>query len=96
MQKLRSNRGETLVETLSALLIAVLVMAFLALAVVTASQINKKTDGIDSPLVYTDASKKSEPVKVTVKKENSTTVAASVDVYEYTTADGRYHYYKKE
>ena len=96
MQKLRSNRGETLVETLSALLIAVLVMAFLALAVVTASQINKKTDGIDSPLIYTGEKKSDDTITVTIKKENSTTAATSADVYEYTTADGRYHYYKKE
>lgn len=95
MKKLRSNRGETLVETLSALLIAVLVMAFLALAVVAASQINEKTDGIDSPLVYDNAT--SSTITVTIQeKDNAAASKYSADVNGYTTADGRYHYYEKE
>ena len=94
MEKLCSNRGETLVETLSALLIAVLVMAFLALAVVTASQINKKTDGIDSPLSYESA--ESSTVTVTIQeKDNAAASKYSADVNGYTTANGRYHYYEK-
>ena len=36
-KKLRSQRGDTLVETLAALLIVVLTMAFLATSIVTAA-----------------------------------------------------------
>ena len=43
MNKLRNNRGETLVESLVSILIAVLAFGILATSVVTAEKINAKT-----------------------------------------------------
>ena len=45
MKKLRSRRGETLVETLVSLLIVVLCLSFLATAIVTAARINAAAIG---------------------------------------------------
>ena len=42
MRKNRKNKGETLIETLTALLIVVLVMVMLPASVVTAARINAK------------------------------------------------------
>lgn len=47
MRKLRSRRGETLVETLVSLLIVVLVMAFLATSIVAATRVNAKMRDAD-------------------------------------------------
>ena len=43
MNKLRTNRGETLIESLVSILIAVLAFAVLATSVVTAEKINAQT-----------------------------------------------------
>lgn len=43
MNKLRDNRGETLIESLASILIAVLAFAVLATSVVTAEKINART-----------------------------------------------------
>ena len=52
MRKLRSRRGETLVETLVSLLIVVLVMAFLATSIVAATRVNAKMRDADVAVRY--------------------------------------------
>ncbi len=52
MKKLRDRSGETLVETLVSLLIITLSLAFLSTSLVTASQINKKLQGVDTSMTY--------------------------------------------
>lgn len=52
MKKLRSRRGETLVETLVSLLIVVLVMAFLATSIVAATRVNAKMRDADVAVRY--------------------------------------------
>ena len=81
MRKLRSRRGETLVETLVSLLIVVLVMAFLATSIVAATRVNAKVrdDGI------------SEPASLTVSSGRGTS-SFTVPVEKYTTENG-YCYY---
>ena len=84
MRKLRSRRGETLVETLVSLLIVVLVMAFLATSIVAATRVNAKMrdvryDGI------------SEPASLTVSSGRGTS-SFTVPVEKYTTENG-YCYY---
>lgn len=51
-EKLKSNKGETLVEVLVSILIVALVTAMLAYAITTAAQINKKVENVDK--IYTD------------------------------------------
>ena len=89
MNKLRDNRGETLIESLVSVLIAVLAFAVLATSVVTAEKINAKTreerkeKGIFS---YTGA--KSTDKKVTLTGTGRT-VTGKVSLYE---SNGYYYY----
>lgn len=55
MNKLRNNRGETLVESLVSILIAVLAFGILATSVVTAEKINAKTRNTDVMFQYDKA-----------------------------------------
>ena len=90
MNKLRDNRGETLIESLVSVLIAVLAFAVLATSVVTAEKINAKTrqerkeKGMFS---YTDAPPSIGEVTLTGK--NGRTVTGTVSLYE---SNGYYYY----
>ena len=91
-KKLRSQRGDTLVETLAALLIVVLTMAFLATSIVTAARINAGVRETDTSLHYDG----SAPVQgtLTITRQGGTgtgsAVRKSVSVYE---TGGGYRYY---
>lgn len=63
MNKLRDNRGETLVESLVSILIAVLAFGILATSVVTAEKINAKTRNTDVMFQY--ATKPTDPTDPT-------------------------------
>lgn len=91
-KKLRSQRGDTLVETLAALLIVVLTMVFLATSIVTAARINAGVRETDTSLHYDG----SAPVQgtLTITRQGGTgtgsAVRKSVSVYE---TEGGYRYY---
>lgn len=89
-KKLRSQRGDTLTETLAALLLVVLTMAFLATSLVTAARINAEVRQTDTALKYDDAEGETKPLTIT--RENNS-VAKSVKVYE---TEGGYRYYTYE
>lgn len=89
-KKLRSQRGDTLTETLAALLLVVLTMAFLATSLVTAARINAGVRQTDTALKYDDD--EGEKKTLTITRENNS-VTKSVTVYE--TEDG-YRYYTYE
>ncbi len=55
MKKLRSQAGETLVETLTAILIVTLVFLFLTTAIVVASKVNAAVRSYDLSFSYDDA-----------------------------------------
>ena len=57
MNKLRNNRGETLVESLVSILIAVLAFGILATSVVTAEKINAQTRNTNVMFQYDTAIK---------------------------------------
>ena len=90
MNKLRDNRGETLIESLVSVLIAVLAFAVLATSVVTAEKINAKTreerkdNGMFS---YTGA--KSTDKKVTLNGNSGKRGTGKVSLYE---SNGYYYY----
>lgn len=88
MRKLRSRRGETLVETLVSLLIVVLVMAFLATSIVAATRVNAKMRDADVAVRYDGIS---EPASLTVSSGRGTS-SFTVPVEKYTTENG-YCYY---
>ena len=92
MKKLRSKKGETLIETLTALLVATFVVLFLTTSIVVAARINKKIKDTDTSLRYDNAAV-SDSYSVTVTQDNGTGVG-SVAVKEYTDESGYYRYYK--
>lgn len=88
MNKLRDNRGETLVESLVSILIAVLAFGILATSVVTAEKINAKTRNTDVMFRYDEATKQDQDKKIELKgavKSGSGTVL----LYE---SNGYYYY----
>ncbi len=89
-KKLRSQRGDTLTETLAALLLVVLTMAFLATSLVTAARINAGVRQADTALKYDAADGETKPLTIT--RENNS-VTKSVTVYE---TKGGYRYYTYE
>ena len=89
-KKLRSQRGDTLTETLAALLLVVLTMACLATSLVTAARINAGVRQTDIALKYDAAEGEKKPLTIT--RENNS-VTKSVKVYE---TKGGYRYYTYE
>ena len=89
-KKLRSQRGDTLTETLAALLLVVLTMAFLATSLVTAARINAGVRQTDTALKYDAAEGEKKPLTIT--RENNS-AEKNVKVYE---TKGGYRYYTHE
>ena len=89
MNKLRNNRGETLVESLVSILIAVLAFGILATSVVTAEKINAKTRNTDVMFQYatkpTDPTDPTNPPTVMLTGEGASgkkTGSGKVSLYE--------------
>lgn len=91
MKKLRSRRGETLVETLVSLLIVVLCLSFLATAVVTAARINASVRDTDVSVQYGGTSTR-QTLTVTPKGAYTGDAGFTAEVQLYTTDNG-YRYY---
>lgn len=90
-KKLRSQRGDTLMETLAALLLVVLTMAFLATSLVTAARINAGVRQTNTALKYDNSTERLGTLTIT--RENNS-VTKSVTMYE-TTGGYRYYVHKK-
>lgn len=89
MNKLRDNRGETLIESLASILIAVLAFAVLATSVVTAEKINARTRKErkeNEMFSYTDATPSGGTVTLTGSGKHGT---GNVTLYE---SKGYYYY----
>ncbi len=93
MKKLLNKKGETLIETLMAMIVATLVVLFLATSITTASRVNKEVEEIDTSFNYpTDASANRTDLTVTIKDKDSK-IVGSETVNGYTDDNGTYHYY---
>ena len=99
MNKLRNNRGETLVESLASILIAVLAFGILATSVVTAEKINAKTRNTDVMFQYatkpTDPTDPTNPPTVMLTGEGASgkkTGSGKVSLYE----NNGYYYYSHD
>ena len=99
MNKLRNNRGETLVESLVSILIAVLAFVILATSVVTAEKINAKTRNTDVMFQYatkpTDPTDPTNPPTVMLTGEGASgkkTGSGKVSLYE----NNGYYYYSHD
>ena len=93
MNKLRDNRGETLIESLVSILIAVLAFGILATSVVTAEKINAKTRNTDVMFQYaTKPTDPTNPPTVTLTGEGASgkkTGSGKVSLYK---SNGYYYY----
>lgn len=93
MNKLRNNRGETLIESLVSILIAVLAFGILATSVVTAEKINAKTRNTDVMFQYaTKPTDPTNPPTVMLTGEGASgkkTGSGKVSLYE---SNGYYYY----
>ena len=80
MNKLRSRKGETLVETLVATMVIVITVMFLATAILSASRINRAIENKDTSFRYEPDSTRTaqiefsdgaaDPVNVTMNTNN--------------------------
>lgn len=93
MNKLRDNRGETLIESLVSVLIAVLAFAVLATSVVTAEKINAQTRNTNVMFRYDRATKQDKEIELKVAGKSGKSDSDNVTLYE---SNGYYYYnYKK-
>ena len=93
MNKLRDNRGETLVESLVSILIAVLAFGILATSVVTAEKINAKTRNTNVMFQYDTAIKIDDKDGKNVElKSTDKTGSGKVSLYE----NNGYYYYSHD
>lgn len=96
MNKLRDNRGETLIESLVSVLIAVLAFAVLATSVVTAEKINAKTRNTNVMFRYDRATKQDKEIELKVAgKSGKSGKSDSGDVTLYESNGYYYYNYKK-
>ena len=86
MNKLRNNRGETLVESLASILIAVLAFGILATSVVTAEKINAKTRNTNVMFHYDETNKTKKDIEL---KSTDKTGSGTVLLYK---SNGYYYY----
>ena len=86
-RKLKSNAGETLVETLFSLLVVGLAMTMLAGAIMAAARVNKGARDFNTAFILDNAEKVSS---VTVKISEKTPI--SVNAYQ-TNDQNHYYYY---
>ena len=105
MRKLRGNSGETIVEALVSLIIAVISIALLVTSITAASKINEKSKARTSEQLSfeyvelaTDTTGTTKNPSATVKIDfgatDSSLTENAVSVTEYTTKNG-YIYYRK-
>ena len=90
-RKLKSSAGETLVETLFALLVVVLAMTMLAGAIVSAARVNKGAENLNTAFVQESNVDEVSSVKVQISGKTP------IDVKAYKTRDdNQYCYYEKQ
>ena len=91
-KKLASSRGESLVETLTALVVAVVVLLFLTTAVVVAARVNNKIGDTDTSFHYATIDQGTD---LTVSVKDGITPVGTAKVKTYTDDYGCYRYYEK-
>lgn len=90
-RKLKNNSGETLVETLFALLVVVLAMTMLAGSIVSAARVNKGAEDLNTAFQISNVQAVPD-VKVTVYRQTGTDSVILVKGYQ-TNDQNQYCYY---
>ena len=93
MKKLKSDKGETLVETLISIIIVVISVAFMVTSVTVASKINARVkDAVGSQISFTyEDAEETGTGSMTIPEVSDDSV--SVKIYE---SNGYYYYIKGE
>ena len=89
IKKLKSDKGETLVETLISMLIVVLSVTMLAGSIVTAARINQSAKDMNAPVQLDNVSDKAAVVKLT----HVGAADSAIDVVLYKTGGSVPYYY---
>lgn len=92
MKKLHCARGETLIESLCAILLVALVMLFLSTAIATAARINLQVRDTDITFRTDEATETKAPIKFF--DENGAELPYTGTVQLYTTKDTAYRYFR--
>ena len=92
MKKLHCARGETLIESLCAILLVALVMLFLSTAIATAARINLQVRDTDITFRTDGATETKAPIKIC--DENGAELPYTGTVRLYTTKDTAYRYFR--
>lgn len=95
MNKLHSSRGETLIESLCAILLVALVMLFLSTAIATAARVNLQIRNTD--ITFHTENAEAEPITVHVLENDTgnelTEYSGKATLYTTQTANYRYYRY---
>ena len=95
-KKFGSSSGETLVETLFALLIVVLAMTVLAGSIVAAAKVNQRGEQMETEFQKSETDLREDGTVHIAYKEASGIESSDIDVKVYTTNDDNaYKYYEK-
>ena len=96
-KKLKSTSGETLVETLFAMLVIVLAVMVIAGGVVTAARINKKAKDLDTTFQMSNVVTVTDEAKpeVTITHGSGARDKVSIDAWQ-TNDNNKYYYYSKK
>ena len=90
MNKLHSSRGETLIESLCAILLVALVMLFLSTAIATAARVNLQIRNTDITFHTEDAAMQVTTVKVFEDGAEKPEYSGKANLYTTKTANYRY------
>lgn len=93
MNKLHSSRGETLIESLCAILLVALVMLFLSTAIATAARVNLQIRNTDITF-HTENAESKEEITVLVLENGTEKPEYSGKATLYTTETANYRYYR--
>ena len=95
-EKLKNNRGETLIEVLASVLVISFTMTFLMVSIVTASKANKKAKELDAAF-NTENPEKADSASVSVVHNLTGVSTDEIEVDGYNTSDeNKYSYYFKK
>ena len=93
MNKLHSSRGETLIESLCAILLVALVMLFLSTAIATAARVNLQIRNTDITF-HTEEGDDKQVTTVKVIEDGTEKPEYSGKATLYTTKTANYRYYR--
>lgn len=94
MKKLKSARGETIIETLVSVLIITVIFLCLSTAIVSAARVNASVRNTDTAFAYSKG-KAQGTQTVSVTKRGDAAPLETFSVTDYATENG-YHYYEKQ